>query len=567
MDGDAVEPVGGSFGVEADGCYGDVEFGDCGGEGDEGVEDYGVDAGEVGDGFAGEVCAEVGSDDEDGVCFVFGEDVNSAGFAGVVVDDAAGVVDGVGVACGEGEHLVGAVDVPVSAEGGEGVFGVPVEFVDEFDAGADVFVFAAGLGEADAGEEGSEFGVEEDVGGFEEDAAFYAGDGVGDDAAFAADDGPECVEEGVVSAGFDLDEDVGEFGGFGFADVDDDDGAVAAAFGPECAGGVGGVAGEVARVSGDGVAAPVDDDVCAVFDLAEGAAGVADFLDGHDGGAVAFGGAVVHDGADFFGDFEADVHGFGGGAGPAVEEGTFGVGEHFGGHSDGGVKVGFFPLVSFAADGGDHSAGGAEFAGGEEAAVDDVGDDAVFDVEFDVVTEAAAEGACVVFDDGFAGLGAGEGGAGGYFVSEAAEVFHEVPGGFEGEVGGGDVDGDSFEVGRAGGVGVFVEDEVCVRAAGDEYDSFGCFRGFPDVEYGFSCGAFDEDVFAFFDAEFHHVHGVEEAVGGFAGVVVGVFVIQLGALFGGSSAAHQQFHECPCPRPSEGGSGGLMLLCMYPGAN
>ena len=245
---------------------------------------------------------------------------DAAGFSGVVVDDAAGVVDCVGVACGEGEHLVGAVYVPVAAKGGEGVFGVPVEFVDEFDACTDVFVFAPRLGEADAGEEGSEFCAEEDVGGFEEDASFDACDGVGDDVAFAADDGPECVEEGVVSAGFDLDEDVGEFGGFGFADVDDDDGTVVSAFGTECAGGVGGVAGEVAGVGGDGVAAPVDDDVGTVFDLAEGAAGVADFLDCHDGGAVAFGGAVVHDGADFFGDFKADVHGFGGGAGPAVEE-------------------------------------------------------------------------------------------------------------------------------------------------------------------------------------------------------------------------------------------------------
>ena len=43
MDGDAVEPVGGSFGVEADGCDGYVEFCDGGGEGDEGVEDDGVD--------------------------------------------------------------------------------------------------------------------------------------------------------------------------------------------------------------------------------------------------------------------------------------------------------------------------------------------------------------------------------------------------------------------------------------------------------------------------------------------------------------------------------------------
>ena len=331
MDGDAVEPVGGSFCVEADGCDGYVEFCDGGGEGDEGVEDDGVDFCEVGDCFAGEVGAEVGSDDEDGVCFVFGEDVDAAGFSGVVVDDAAGVVDCVGVACGEGEHLVGAVYVPVAAKGGEGVFGVPVEFVDEFDACTDVFVFAPRLGEADAGEEGSEFCAEEDVGGFEEDASFDACDGVGDDVAFAADDGPECVEEGVVSAGFDLDEDVGEFGGFGFADVDDDDSAVVSAFGTECAGGVGGVAGEVAGVGGDGVAAPVDDDVGTVFDLAEGAAGVADFLDCHDGGAVAFGGAVVHDGADFFGDFKADVHGFGGGAGPAVEERAFGAGKHLGG--------------------------------------------------------------------------------------------------------------------------------------------------------------------------------------------------------------------------------------------
>ena len=42
----------------------------------------------MGDGFVGEVYAEVGSYDEDGVCFVCGEDVNHAGFDGVVVDDA-----------------------------------------------------------------------------------------------------------------------------------------------------------------------------------------------------------------------------------------------------------------------------------------------------------------------------------------------------------------------------------------------------------------------------------------------------------------------------------------------
>lgn len=92
-------------------------------------------------------------------------------------------------------------------------------------------------------------------------------------------------------------------------------------------------------------------------------------------------------------------------------------------------------------------------------------------MEFDVIAEAAAEGTCMVFDDCFAWFCAGESGSFGDFVSETAKVFHEVPGGFEGEGCGGYFNGDSFEVGGAGCVGTGVEDVVRIWSAGDENDS------------------------------------------------------------------------------------------------
>ena len=256
------------------------------------------------------------------------EQVVRGGLAGVVPGEAAREVGREREAELPPQHLARAGHVVVAAHGDDAELRELVQVLRHHDRDVDVVVLAERLGHAHAEEDDPEAGVLHDLDRLVDPLLGDAGHDVGQ--VLAADRDAEGREELVVAPLLELEPDVGHLHGVRVARVHHDHLAALVALAGEEAAREDRVLREVARVRVRGVAAPEDDDVGAVLDLAERAARDADVLDRDQRGAVADRRGVVHDAADRLGDLVSDRLGLAVGRGPAVHQGLLRLREHLG---------------------------------------------------------------------------------------------------------------------------------------------------------------------------------------------------------------------------------------------